>query len=624
MSGIFGFANIHNTADATCLHALKIWNKSYGSDGSDTVIFEKIGAGCYMEHLSDEISCSSPVINKMNIVAVVDAIIYNREEIISLLKNVRGNELSDEELILELIQEEGYPALAKVNGDFAGAVYDRNEDTWTLFRDHLGVRPLFYYYDDHVFLFSTDMRGILAVQNINININEEKLYLRMMGYNDLSLCDTEFEEIHCIHPASWVVVRKCEDAFSLKETIYWKLGERKIRLASDEAYQKEMRRLVEDAIRRRLEAVPGEVGGELSGGLDSSVIAILMSRLGRKGKFYSWSFTSEELPIRDGADERKIIQDICQQEDITCQYSHKGNPDQIDSVFDRVDPPYLNTRFIGMGAAYLKTQGVKAVFTGHGGDEGVSHRSNLFEIWYHHEYKDFVKVIYRSTKGLSFRILRTIKKILHQIFVVHPYFRKPFSKKYINTAQFLNKEFIKRMESCTEPQPLYFAYDPVKYIMQGGTRVRLDNVAVQGAENGVRYMIPFLDYRVIDFAVSIPRKQHRNEKTNRYIFRQAFDDIMPQSLRDMHYKDTPSQREYYPDFDVRAYFKNIKEDLLQHLDRAYWDKYLDIKKIESLTMAEQYTWDDCTRMSAMLNALAICGAIQNVRDKAGKLSREYE
>ena len=67
--------------------------------------------------------------------------------------------------------------------------------------------------------------------------------------------------------------------------------------------------------------------------------------------------------------------------------------------------------------------------------------------------------------------------------------------------------------------PLSFSYDPVSYIHQGGSRNRLDNVALYGAYNGVRYLIPYLDYRVIDYAVSIPRYQYLRGRRNRFVFR---------------------------------------------------------------------------------------------------------
>lgn len=616
MSGIFGFSIKNHIAGEKCLHVLDVWNRAYGQDGYNTYFAEDIGAGCHLEHFSEIYPASMAVIQQDNVIAVIDAVLYNREEILSWMN--ASSSISDEELLFKLIQEKGFMTLAQVNGDFAGAVYDKNEMTWTLFRDHSGVRPLFYYSDRNIFAFSTDMRGLAALPNADLCINEEKLYLRMMGYNDLSLCETEYANIRCIQPASWTVIRQTDNGFSFDGNIYWKWGQTKIRMKSDEEYQFELRRLVTDAIKRRLDAVSGIVGCELSGGLDSSVIAILISQLGREGRFFSWSFSTEDIPMRSDRDERKIIFDICHQENISCHFAQPDNFRTIDEILQTIDPPYLNTRSISEGSQYLRSQNARVVFTGHGGDEGVSHRCNFYELWYHHEYYPFFRNIYRTTRGKKLRLLRTVKSVLHQIFIKNPYFRRAFHKVYTNASRFVNTEFAERMSKVVIPKSLPFAYDPIAYIMQGGHRVRLDNIAVQGAENGVRYMVPFIDFRVLDFALSIPRAQYHNGYNNRYIYRQAFNDIIPQSLRDMHYKDTPSQQDYTPDLDLYEHFIESKKQLMNHFNPEYWKEYLNIEEIQALTLPENYTRDDFIRISSLLNEITLCCMIQNVAEKAAE------
>ena len=81
----------------------------------------------------------------------------------------------------------------------------------------------------------------------------------------------------------------------------------------------------------------------MSGGLDSSVIAILISKLGREGKFYSLSYSPDEIPMLDGRDERKIILDICEQEKISCHFSKEDLSRTVDDVMDEMAVPYMNT-----------------------------------------------------------------------------------------------------------------------------------------------------------------------------------------------------------------------------------------------------------------------------------------
>ena len=367
---------------------------------------------------------------------------YNREELGA------GN-CSDEEFLFRYVRERGYDALAQVNGDFAGAIYDEEQNTWTLFRDHMGIRPLYCYQDESILAFSTDLRGLAAIPGADLQINEEKLYLRMAGFNDLTLCQTEFARINCIRPGSWTVVSPCKT----EEHIYWKLGQKKTRMKQDEDYQAELRRLITDSVKRRPDAVPGIVGGELSGGLDSGVIDILISRLGREGRYFSWSYDPKDLPLQEGDDERKIILDICTQEHISCKLTSLHKDRSLDYLFDELVPPYVNTRSLSEGSRYLKSQGANVVFTGHGGDEGVSHRCNLLELWHYREYMAFAKMIYGSTEGKRLRLLRTAKRMWHQITVVHPKFLKPYQNTTHNAAEFLNPDFAGRMEGRAKRQP---------------------------------------------------------------------------------------------------------------------------------------------------------------------------
>lgn len=578
--------------------------------------------GCYLEHLSDEYPQGMPIQRSGSQSAVLDVILYNREELAQKLALDDISCVSDEELLMRIIREQGYEALAEVNGDFAGAIYDNENKTWTMFRNHMGVRPLFYYMDEDTFAFSTDMRGIAAMPEADLSINEKDFYLRMMGCSTLSACETDYQNIRCVRPACWMVVRQTEQGFSVEEHPYWKLNAKPVRMKNDRAYQEELRRLVTDSVRRRLNAVSGPVGGELSGGLDSSVIAILMNRLGRKGEFFSWSYPPEELPLVED-DERKIVLDICEQEGFHCQFSHYEKDEhtfRISDLTKEIWPPYINTTNISEGSRCLADKGVRAVFTGHGGDEGISHRCNLLELWKHGEYLSFLRAFYHRTEGQNLRILRTLRRAQRQLTEVHPRLLQPF-RKTINAEAYLNDDFCERMKDTPQPQ-LSFAYDVVEYIGSGGSRNRMDNVAVQGAVNGVRYMLPFLDYRVIDFAVSIPRSQYHNGVENRWIYRRAFDDLMPQSLREVHRKDTASLKALPKKKNEREWFNQTVEDLASMLDENYWAGYMKLDKIGKLRLQEGYTTEELERAEMEMNEIFTCLITQNMALESAKRAEE--
>lgn len=617
MSGIFGFSK--NAADnGNAIHRLYVWNREYGSHGSDTRYDSRHGIGAVTEHFSDKFPVGAPVYEKDGIQSVLDTLLYNRDELLASLKLSEDEPISDEELLLRLISEKGYMSLSSVNGDFAGAVYNTNDGSWTLFRDHLGVRPLYYYRDATQFAFSTDIRGLLALPNVDTAIDEGALYYRMMGYNDLTLCGTDYEHIRCIPPGSYVEVTPSDDGFSFKEHTYWKLKQKRIRFAKDEDYFRETRHLVTDAVRRRLDAISGTIGAELSGGLDSGVVDILISRLGRAGKFYSWSWGEEDVPLRDGDDERRIIADICTQENITCQYAPKRR-DNTDEKTEPAEilPPFINTLNLSDGAMWLREQGAAVVFTGHGGDEGISHRCSPFELLYNGELFAYLRFFYNSTKGEKLRLLRAVKRAVWQGYGDCRGFLKPYHCVGLLSPMYLTKAFKDSMQKRAVLQPLYFSFAPEKYVMQGGTRVRLDNVAYQGAKNGVRYLIPFADYRVMDYAVSIPRRMFLRYGENRYVYREAFRDMIPESLYKVRYKDTASLRGYPMNEDLRSSFNKAAERIRTHLNRDFWKDYLDFDAIDSITLPEHFTRAEYTDGSRLLHELNRCLLIQRAREEAG-------
>lgn len=621
MSSIFGFEIIDKHIGEECLYKIKFWNKKYGTI-ENIKTWLTGGMGNYIDHLSTQVPFPNLILSGCKEKAVLDAVLYNREDIGRILCVDDLSKMSDEELLLHLINNKGYDSLATVNGDFAGAIYNENTETWILFRDHMGIRPLFYYVDENMFAFSTDIRGLAALSGADLTINEERLYQKMAGYIDQTLTDTEFVNIHCVPPASWMTVNKSKNGFDIQVHTYWKLGQNKIRLKDDTAYQIELRRLITNAVKIRLDAVDGLVGAELSGGWDSSVISILINRLGREGKYYSWSYSFDDIPMQEN-DERQVILDICKQENIKCDFNSLTEDDlnvetSLNNALASVVPPYINTLDISKGSAFLAEHGCKVVFTGHSGDEGVSHRCNLYELWSHKEYGAFFYAVYRETEGKSLRFLRTLKRSAKYVKKDSEYFQSPWNSG-VDCTMFLKDDFVNKWETKAVKQPLYFAWDPIRYIMQGGSRGRIDNAALQGAENGVRYMFPFLDYRVIDFAVSIPRAQFNDGIENRKVYRHAFDDIVPHSLRDVDYKETPSLNYLREKIDYHRVFNLEKSRVLEHLDRAVWKDYLDFEEIEKMCLSDNYTEKELMMALCKLDNLVSCAMLENMVKKCKDL-----
>lgn len=631
MSSIFGiFCNPMVYANEN-MEKLEHWNHAYGRDTTDSYQNNNIQIGCCLEKISSH-ATNAPVLHLGTLHATVDLLLYNREDLIA--KCNLTSAITDEELLLSYIKRFGMEALKDVNGDFSGAIYDENIQTLTLFRDHMGIRPLYYYMDDTFLAFSTDIRGLLGLDEVNSSMNDDWIYRTLAGYNTDSVTSTEYQNIFCISPASYVTFSLKNNTLSHKIHYYWQLGKNKIRYASFESYKEKLRELVTDSIQRRLQVIPGKVGAELSGGLDSGVIDILIHRLGRDCVYFSWSVDPSEISYAEH-DERLIIQDICNQEHIHCHYSQLKNDRSMNSLLARqmqslgfsldeneppalryAMPPFINALALCDTCACMHENGASVVFTGHGGDEGISHRSSPYEMLYHHEYYHFFRSMWSTTHGQKGRILKTIKACQKQLGptrrALTDAFHSPFA-----TPELLKKEFRNQFSGKKMPA-LHFSYDPIQYIADGGSRNRLDNVALLGAYNNIRYIVPYLDYRVIDFAVSIPRHLYLKNSHNRFIFREAFRDIMPKSLYSVHIKEDMSARNYPSDPNWYKEFSELKTQINQKLDRTLWSKYLDFTAIDQWMQKGKPSEEERNHDSFILMNLFYCAMAQNLIEKTSE------
>ncbi len=639
MSGIYGICchdgqpsktpavSAAKVADAMDTARLISWNEAYGSDSENLHADDTMFLGCFYEKLSDTSPKSTPVLQINGKYAVIDALLYNRDELIE--KSGLSDTLSDEELIFGYTEKCGFEVLKNFNGDFAGAVYDPDKGTLTLFRDHMGVRPLFYQITARSLVFSTDIRGITAMHSADVSVDEDWLYRTISGSVSLNTEHTEFANIRCVKPASFLTLdlnaSDLQAASATKTTTYWVPGGKKIRLSSEADYIMHLRELITDSVKRRLDAISGPVGAELSGGLDSSVIDILIKRLEREAVYVSWSASPDDIPYAQN-DERHIVEDICRQENIKCHYRGKYvqfdddaiintkmralgiEPDTHVGFFRRfVLPPYISTLQIAQVAEYVHKQGCRVVFTGHSGDEGVSHRCNPYELFYNKEYYHYFKYMWDSTKDNRHRLYKTVIRAHKNLFKTARKLKSPFVSSFAAKSM-LKKEFSEKY-STEKEKPSTFAYDPVTYVREGGSRNRLDIVALLGAYCGARYIAPYTDYRLIDYALSIPRHMYLKNGKNRYIFKEAFKDIMPESLYNLTGKeDTSWQNMPSAKHDLDAHLER-KKRLVGMLDKDYWDSYLDWSVLSEWACEADTSKNLDT---AMLMGIDNCLSLQNV------------
>lgn len=292
--------------------------------------------------------------------------IYNYLELRQQLvgKGHRFRSHSDTEVLLHLYEEEGAACLHRLNGMFAFAIWDRHERTLFAARDHFGIKPFYYAFEENTFIFASEIKALFQHQLITPALNPNGL----ADYLTFQFClgnKTLFRNVYKLLPGHSLLLT-ADGALQLQK--YWDLDFTIDSDHSEEYFEHQLLRLLEDAIRLQLRAdVP--VGAHLSGGLDSSTVACLASSLlGAPIHTFSGGF-------REGAqyDESSYARLVAEQ---AGTIHHEVFPTAADFVeimpklIYQMDEPAAGPGvFPQFFVSQLASRQVKVVLGGQGGDE---------------------------------------------------------------------------------------------------------------------------------------------------------------------------------------------------------------------------------------------------------------
>jgi asparagine synthase (glutamine-hydrolysing) len=283
-----------------------------GSDGAGIWSDGSVNLGHRMLWTTPEsLQEKLPLVSRSgDFVLTADARIDNRDELISWLGLTDyPPEIADSQLILAAYEKWGEDCAEKLLGDFAFAIWDARTQKLFCARDPMGVKPFYYYHSDRVFVFASEIKAVLCLDEVPRKLNEVKVadYLVPIFNDQIS---TYYKDIVRLPPAHNMTV----DGGGVRTRSYWSLDPtRELHLGSDEEYVEAFRELFTEAVRCRLRsAFP--IGSTLSGGLDSSSIACTADKLlaangGQRLHTFSAIFPSvaEEDPR---IDERPYIETV--------------------------------------------------------------------------------------------------------------------------------------------------------------------------------------------------------------------------------------------------------------------------------------------------------------------------
>jgi asparagine synthase (glutamine-hydrolysing) len=282
MCGIVGFKSQHDmgrlreslpTATSSMTHR--------GPDDAGLFFYPEAGVGLGHRRLSvidlSEAGRQPMASDDGRVQIVYNGEVYNFKEIRTTLAGM-GHGFrteTDTEVILEAYREWGMDCLTRFVGMFAFALWDKRSGRLFLARDRIGIKPLYYYHADGIFLFASELKALMALEGFPKDIDTDAVPL-FLHYQYIPAPRTVFRNTHKLLPGHYLVY----DGENLKEQAYWALPQP----AAEEGFDggepeavDELDRVLGEAVSCRLISdVP--LGALLSGGIDSSIVAALMQK----------------------------------------------------------------------------------------------------------------------------------------------------------------------------------------------------------------------------------------------------------------------------------------------------------------------------------------------------------
>jgi asparagine synthase (glutamine-hydrolysing) len=252
-----------------------------GPDDDGMLVEENVGIAMRRLSIIDIQTGHQPLANENESIWIVfNGEIYNYRELRQDLE-ARGHRYrtkSDTETIVHLYEEYGHDCVKHLRGMFAFAIWDRTKREIFLARDRLGIKPLYYRFDGRMLLFGSEIKAILAHPDVKAEFNGNTL-AEYLAFGYVTGAETMYAGVQKLLPGHTLVLN---EGSRLQMSQYWDLNaktdeDRRLR----NFYVSRYRELLEECVSSHLMSdVP--LGVFLSGGLDSSAVAALTTKISKE------------------------------------------------------------------------------------------------------------------------------------------------------------------------------------------------------------------------------------------------------------------------------------------------------------------------------------------------------
>lgn len=521
MSFIYGIINFNLTVvESAQIAALGDAVKSEGFENK-VQIFGNIALGiCHHPRLNRE----GDIFEIENFIVVADIAIYRHD------LDKADSKSSDIELFIDSYKKWGIDCINHLNGDFAVVLYDKLKNEVVMFRDHFGVRPLTYHHKNSQLIFASHQFGIAYSGLIDAQLSEKAIIQRFIrkenGYST-----TVFGSVYKMVPGYASVF----DINGSSHNKVWDLGKINVnKTLTHEQTVSTLNSLLLKAIKIRND-VTIKTGVHVSGGIDSTGIACVLADMNLNGqKITGYSWTPNEMKTEyEGVNEKEFIDAFCADKQVEVKYMDNAEHEFIkDGLIPEMESMHIELPVMRMADA----DEIGCMFSGWGGDEFVtlSTRGVLNYLVFGFHLLPLFK--YLKYVGIKSAIGQSRTEILPLLV--------PFKlmNNYEHVLEKNNKSFfktsilIKYFHTFFSRKANIFGYGNRYRFMLNLLHLyhlteRMESWALFGERYGIRYKYPLLDKDLIDFWFSVPIPLTIPGWKNRYLYREALQGILTESVR---------------------------------------------------------------------------------------------
>lgn len=476
-------------------------------------------------------------------------------------KGHRFRSKTDTEVILHSYEQWGTECLNRFNGMWAFAIWDGASRKLFCSRDRFGIKPLYYYFDGRRFLFASEIKALLEADFIQRKPNDQTLFDYLAYWAEDCTEDTFFSGIKQLRGGHYLEFMPGEKELRIQRYYDVRLGAR-IPEQSDEEYARRFGELFEDSIRLRLISdVP--LGTCLSGGLESSSIVCVVDKLmrtqgiklpGLEGIQKTFSARYDDRRCDEGA----YIADVVKRTGVDAYHTYptgEGLRKDLQDLIWHQEEPFVSTRSYAQREVYklARQSGVKIALDGQGGDELLAGYDSYYAVLFSYLMRSYQ---WRELARESYSHMRlhggsASMSMLQAGYHLLPAKLKPWARKAmrVDGPSCLSKEFAAAFTGCrfrdsgvAEGQTDLFG----GHLLDQFELFHLPRLLRHQDKNSMAFSIesrvPFLDYRLVEFAFAMPWEQKIRRGTRKFVLRSAMKGMLPESVLNRQDKvgfDTP-------------------------------------------------------------------------------------